>query len=357
MVSHHTRGEVGRDSLISRLPGERVTTYPRLCLALRSLILDEVSEDVCEDLLGLSQVVSEVRRRLSFHPVDRKAVFERVAGVDAGSQRVPLASRWFAVVTALVYQLPEARRYFPGPESVKLPYSLSGERFQEVVGLRREAKLFETAAGFLANRGGVDLLLVDGPLAFGNWWANKGEDRDRAALVSSINLLLDLCAEEGVAVAGVVKRATARYLIDYLGLREATQLPDAFILLQTMRPGERTGVFSPGEALRRTVRAAPFMDRISHPIHSFYMRSSPNGLAPPIRVDVPEYMLGRVDELAGHCYATAVRDGVPLALVRADEEARVTKRFVEGVYSELIPRLESRLGAPSLAAAVWGELS
>jgi hypothetical protein len=354
MLAHRTKNKKEPNSLISNLLRERATTYPRLCLALRSLILDEVSKDVQEDLLRLPQVVSAVKERITIHCVDRQIAYNRVAGVDAGSQRVPLASRWFAVIAALVYQLPNAERYFMKPEPIKLPYSFSSEKFHEIVSLRREAKLFETSASFLMNRGSADLVLVDGPLAFGNWWANKGEKQDRSALVSSINLLLNLCAEKGVSVAGVVKRANARYLINYLGLRQMTNLSDAFVLLQMLKPGERTEIFSPKEALKRAMRAAPFMDQIDHPIYSFYLRSSPNCLFPPIRIDIPEFMLDSVDALAGYCYSTAVHEGIPLAIVKADEEVRVTKNFVDEIYSELIPRLENRFGASSLAAREWG---
>ncbi|MFQ6064978.1 MAG: DNA double-strand break repair nuclease NurA [Candidatus Bathyarchaeia archaeon] len=355
MLAHRTQVKNEPNSLISNLLNRPATTYPRLCLALRNLIIDEVSTDAHEDFTRLPEIISEVKRQLAFYPVDRRIVYERVAGADAGSQRVPLASRWFAVITALVYQLPRARRYFTSPEAIKLPYNFSGERFHEVVSARRETKLFETSASFLMEDDSVDLMLIDGPLAFSNWWARKGEEQDRVALISAINHLLNLCADRGVAVAGIVKRATARYLIRYLGLQEKTSLPDAFVLLQTLKPGERTAVFSPRNALRKTVRAAPFMDRIDCPIYSFYIRTSQNRLLPPIRIDIPEFMLSHVDELAGYCHSTAVREGIPLPIVKADEEVRVTKKFVNEVYSELIPRLESRFG-PSLAAAIRGEL-
>ncbi len=354
-MSYRTQTRRENNSLISGSLRERKRTYPRLCLALRNLILDEVSKDVHEDFLKLPEVVSAVNESLALYSVDRKKAYGRVAGADAGSQRVPLASRWFAVIAALLYQLPNSHRYFTDPETIKLPYSYSGEKFHEIVSVRREAKLFETLAEFMMNHGNVDLILIDGPLAFGNWWSNKGEERDRFALISSVNLLLSLCALEDVAVAGVVKRATARYLIHYLGLQKRTSLSDAFVLLQTMKPGERTDVFSPREALKRAVRAAPFMDLIDHPIYSFYMRSSSNHLVPPIRIDIPGFMLDRVDELAGYCFSTAVRDGIPLPVVKADEEVRVTKRFVNEVYSELISRLENRFGS-SLTAGIWGEL-
>jgi hypothetical protein len=355
MLAHRNQVKNRPSSLISSLLKKRATTYPHLCLALRNLIIEEVSKDAHEDFTRLPQLISEIKRQLNFYSVDRKIVYKGVAGADAGSQRVPLASRWFAVITALIYQLPNARRYFTSPETIKLPYSFSGEKFHEIVSARRETKLFETSASFLMKDYGVDLMLIDGPLAFSNWWARKGEERDRLALISSINRLLNLCAEKGVAVAGVVKRATARYLIRYLGLQEKTSLPDAFVLLQTLKPGKRTAIFSPRSALRRTVRAAPFMDLIDCPIYSFYMRTSSSRLLPPIRIDIPGFMLSQVDELAGYCHSTAVRDGIPLPIVKADEEVRVTKKFVNEVYSELIPRLESRFG-PSLAAAIRGEL-
>ncbi|UCC33864.1 MAG: DNA double-strand break repair nuclease NurA [Candidatus Bathyarchaeota archaeon] len=317
--------------------------------------MNEVSNDAREDFAKLPEIISEVKRQLDFYPVSHNIVYRRVAGADAGSQRVPLASRWFAVMTALVYQMPNSCRYFTRPETIKLPYGFSSERFYEIVSVRRETKLFKTAVSFLANDNRVDLMLIDGPLAFSNWWVRKGEERERLALISSINLLLNRCAERGVAVAGIVKRATARYLVRYLGLQERTHLPDAFILLQALESGERTAIFSPRSALRRTTKTTPFMDLINWPIHSFYLRASSNPLLPPIRIDVPEFMLKQVNPLADYIRATAVRDGIPLAIVKADEEVRVTKRFVNEVYSELIPRLERRFGS-SLAASMRGEL-
>ncbi len=355
MMTHHAQFRKERVSLISGLLKKRSTTYPHLCLALRDLIMDEVFNDLKDDCFRLPQIVYTIRRRITFHPVARRAVYDRVAGVDAGSQRVPLASRWYAVIAALIFQLPNAKRFFTTPEAIKLPYSFSGEKFHEIVSLKRETKLFETSAKYLNNQGSVDLILVDGPLAFGNWWANKGEKQDRYALVSSINLLLNLCAEKGVAVAGVVKRATARYLINHLRLQQATSLSDAFILLQTLKPGERTDVFSPRDALKKNMRAAPFMDLIIPRIYSFYLRSSSNQLVPPIRVDIPEFMLNSVDTLASYCYSTAINDGIPLSLVKADEEVRVTKRFINEIYSELIHRFESHFGTSSPAAGIWGE--
>ncbi|NIP66596.1 DNA double-strand break repair nuclease NurA, partial [Candidatus Bathyarchaeota archaeon] len=320
MLDHRTQVRNKPNSLISGLLKRRPKTYPHLCLALRNLILHEASKDAHQDFTRLPEIISEVKDHLNFYSVDRETTYDRVAGVDAGSHRVPLASRWFAVITALIYQLPEAKRYFTAPEAIKLPYSVSSEKFQEIVSVRRETKLFETSARYLMKNEGLDLMLIDGPLAFSNWWIRKGGSQDRLALISSINLLLNLCAERGVAVAGVVKRVTARYLIRYLGLQEKTPLSDAFVLLQILKSGERTAVFSPRSSLKKTVRGAPFMDLLDCPIYSFYMRTCSDRLLPPVRLDVPAFMLNQVDKLAGYCYSTAVREGIPLPIVRADEE-------------------------------------
>ncbi len=328
--------------------------YPHLCLALRSLILDEVTKDTHKCILDLPMMLDRVKREIRFHRVLKRRVYDSVVGVDAGSQRVPLASYWFAVIAALAFKVPEAKRFFSTPESVKMSYDVSGDKFHEIVSVRRESLLFKTARKFLLEDS-ADLILVDGPLAFGNWWVMKGEERDREALIRSVNSFLRLCEKKKVAVAGVVKRATARYLVNELGIGRETSLSDAFLLLQTMGFGERTEIFSPSKILRKFFHKAPFMERIAYQIHSFYIRLSPNPLVSPVRIDIPEFMVDQVDDIAGYCLYSAVHDGIPLPIVKADEEVRITKRFVREVYSELVPRMERIFGSASLAAAIWGE--
>ena len=98
------------------------------------------------------------------------------------------------------------------------------------------------------------------------------------------------------------------------------------------------------------------MELLDNTILSFYIRSSPNPLLPPIRIDVPEFMLDSVDDLAAYCYSKAISNGIPLPVVMADEEVRVTKKFVDEIYSELIPRVATRFGNSSLVAREWGRV-
>jgi len=329
--------------------------HPNLCLAIRNLVLGEISSDVEEASPTVMKLASRMRRELAFAGMSKRESFRTVAGVDAGSQILPLASRRYAVVSALVYSLPSGSNFFLAPESLSFPYTLSGERFKGMVSVRREAKLYETACAYLEGHPGVQLVLVDGPLAFSNWWNMTGRRRDRQRLIDAVNRFLRLCMEENIVVAGVVKRPSARYLVHHLGLQDETDLPDAFLLLQALRPGERTEVFSPRAALRSVVSAASFMDAVGFPIHSFYGRFSREWSIPPVRIDLPAFSLGYLDEIADYCYWSGFWNGVPLPIVRADEEVHISKRFMGEIYTELVSYVGRRTGEVSHLAPCWGE--
>ncbi|MEM2876034.1 MAG: hypothetical protein QXL67_03675, partial [Candidatus Bathyarchaeia archaeon] len=107
---------------ISSLRKCRNPTYPHLCLALHDLILNEVTQDAHECVVNLPGIIDRVKREIQFHKVVKRCTYTEVVGVDAGSQRVPLASCWFAVVAALAFKIPDAKRFFGFPESIKLSY-------------------------------------------------------------------------------------------------------------------------------------------------------------------------------------------------------------------------------------------
>ena len=326
-----------------------------LGLAIRNLMLAEVSGDVDEESPAIRQLSAKIRQELAFLEMSKRNLFKTVAGADAGSQILPLASRRYAVISALVYSLPSGFRFFLAPESLSLPYTLSGERFNGTVSVRREAKLFETACAFIERYPSIQLVLVDGPLAFSNLWGMTGQRHDRQRLIDAVNRFLRLCMEEDIVVAGAVKRPSARYLVYHLELQDETDLPDAFLLLQALRPGERTEVFSPRAALRRAARATPFMDAVDCPIYSFYGRFSRDWFIPPIRIDLPAFSLGYLDEVADYCYWSGFWNGIPLPIIRADEEVRISKRFMGDIYTEIVSHVGRMTGEISHLAPYWGE--
>lgn len=345
------RWKLGAGDCVSKPP----TTNPSLRLAIRNLMLEEVSSDIDEDSPAIRRLITKIKRDISFLEMEKQSPFKSVAGADAGSQVLPLASRRYAVISALIYSFPPGSYFFLAPESLSLPYTLSSEGFKGVVSVRREAKLYETACTFIERRRRVQLVLVDGPLAFSNLWGMTGRSQDRQRLIDAVNRFLLLCMEEDIVVAGVVKRPSARYLVYHLELQDETDLPDAFLLLQALRPGERTEIFSPMTALRRAARSMPFMEAVKFPIYSFYGRFSSDWFIPPIRIDLPVFSLGYLEEVADYCFWSGLWNGVPLPILRADEEARISKQFMGDIYTEIVSRVGSSTGKISHIAPCWGE--
>ena len=337
---------------------ELVDSEPRaqsLSLSIRNLLLAEITGDVVAEAPLVKGLAERIRREMDVVRLRKREAFTYVAGADAGSQVIPLASRQYAVIGALVYSLPRGSRFYLPPESMCGPYSLGGGGFGGSVNLRREARLYETAREFLVRGGEVELMLVDGPLALSGWWGAAGSEAERRRLVDALNGLLRVCRDRGVTVAGVVKRPSARYLVHYLGLGAETDLSDSYLMHQTLEPGERTDIFSPRTALRMASRGSPMMDVVQEPVYGFYCRLTRGWDIPPIRVDLPAFCLGQVDDVADYCYSTSLWSGIPLPLVRADEEVKVSRHFIGDVYSEIVSRVGRETGDVSPLAPYWGE--
>ena len=328
-----------------------------LYLSMRDLLL----EDVCSDIGQISPIVhnlaSRIRAKVSLFKMNKQEAFTYVAGVDAGSQILPLASRRYAVISALVYSLPSGTKYYLEPESISFPYTSAGEKHLGVVNIRREAKLYETACSYIEEKGTVDLLLIDGPLYFSNWWKMAGKPTDRKRLIDAINDLVTLCQETDTVLAGIVKRPSARYLVYNLDLQHETDLPDSFLLHHTLKPGERTEVFSPRTAVRKAVRDTPFMDAIRCPIYSYYCKLSKDWSITPVRVDIPAFSLGHLEDIANYCYSTSFWNGIPLPILKADEEVKITKRFIKEVYGDMISRVSRETIGLEYLVPYWGERS
>jgi hypothetical protein len=232
---------------------------------------------------------------------------------------------------------------------------MDGEGFKSLVNIRREARLYETALRFVEERPSLKLLLIDGPLVFSNWWNKAGRVEDRRRLVDSVRKLLAICRDEGIIVTGIVKRPSARYLIYDLRLQGETNLHDSFLLLHVLRPGERTDIFSPRSALRKASKSSPVMDDIACPIYSFYGRFSKEWSIPPIRVDVPAYCLAFLEDIVDYCNYSSFWGGIPLAIVRADEEVRISRSFMSEIYADILNRASHEGLDVSHLAPYWGE--
>jgi hypothetical protein len=301
-----------------------------LPLIIRKLLLDEITTDIVKKTPKVEELSLKIRKEINIHTLNKKEAFTFITGVDAGSQIIPLASRQYAVISALAFSLPNGNKYFHLPESISENYVYGVDRFPGKVN-------------------------VDGPLALSNQWQRMGKEIDRQRLINAIQRLFKRCKEKNIVIAGVVKRPSARYLIYYLGLHKETDLSDSYIMLQTLNPGERTDVFSPQIAMRIATRSSPFIDALDTQIYSFYSRLSKEWSLPPIRIDVPAYSLSYIDEIANYCYSTSLWNGIPLAILKADEEVKISKRFINDVYSEIISKVSKSNVDVSFLAPYWGE--
>ena len=97
------------------------------------------------------------------------------------------------------------------------------------------------------------------------------------------------------------------------------------------------------------------MDAISFPIYSFYGRFSKEWSIPPIRVDLPAYCLAFLDEIVDYCNYSSFWGGIPLAIIRADEEVRISKSFMSEIYADMINEASYQNWDVSHLAPYWGE--
>ncbi len=329
--------------------------FQSLRLSMRDLLLKEVACNIISEQPEITSLAEKIRSETPIYPMSKHEEFRKVVGVDAGSQILPLASRRYAVISALAYSLPIGSRFFLQPELMMISNTISSKMFEATINLRREAKLYETAIKFLEKTPEIELILVDGPLCFSDWWKLNCGHKDQQRLIDGVNNLLKICRDLDVVVAGIVKRPSARYFIYHMKMQAETALPDSSILLQTLYPGERTDIFSPRAAMQQANRSSDFMDALQVPVYSFYGRMNKEWSIPPVRIDIPAHCLSSLDDIADYCYASSMYNGIPLPIMKADEAVKITRGFVAEVYGEILSKVSRSTGEVRGLAPYWGE--
>ena len=98
-----------------------------------------------------------------------------------------------------------------------------------------------------------------------------------------------------------------------------------------------------------------FLDAFGHPIYSFYIRLCQDWSIQPARIDLPAFSLGNLNDVADYCYCSSVWKGIPLPIVRADEEVKISKSFIGEVYRDIVNKIGRLYGDVSYLAPYWGE--
>jgi len=284
------------------------------------------------------------------------------AAADGGSVVYSLSSASFGVAVAISLQLRVGGSVARGPARSEVvpedPFeavTLTPQEVDLVLSPLREAMVAEAA--LTAVRGGLgerpDLLILDGPLIPPKpvWLARRASGHSELAAravsryLEAHSRLIRASRKEGVTLVGFVKRPRAHYLSALAGVEEAA-LSDSAVASEVLR---RVGQMAPGEPITLREGELELMlggearSSIEPGSISFaFLRTSRR--RPPYRVDfgpIHEPFGGPAD-VASYLVATADADGIPIAVVKADESVKVTRRVARDAYLESMRRMLAR---------------
>lgn len=321
---------------------ERVYTYSEIVARLRRKLL-EYFGGIAESLRGEDLVGAKLA---SIKPGSCMAcqggVFERIGVVDGGSGVIALNVGYVGIVSAVgvviennrvvervvvePYVIPE------DPGELYLFESLS--LVESVIDKAREALVFETAKRVVERD--VDLLVVDGPLVPYGALAkivteSTAEKRAWLKYKKAVLELYEQVSRLGTYAVGFVKRPRSRYIARLYGLKGF----DHVLLSRILRPGEYfpsppidLGAYS---HLFHEPEVAEIISEMRPRVTYLRLTSS----TPPSRVDLSSSVLDHGVVLA-YIFGTRTREGMPFVIMKADEEAKITRKLIKELYDDVL---------------------
>ncbi|MBX5327488.1 MAG: DNA double-strand break repair nuclease NurA [Candidatus Bathyarchaeia archaeon] len=172
------------------------------------------------------------------------------------------------------------------------------------------------------------LLLNYGLLPFNS--PSEAYNRDfNAALTSAINMLY-ACYKSSIPIVGFVKRTQRTTLCESFG---APQMRDTALLDLILRKGQYT-LPEPEpmkgfvvESYKKKAETMQIPPQDIAKITNFYSVYIRTGLTTPYRLELPEFCLDRLEEIATILYKTSEEDGLPFAITEADHLTRITSNL------------------------------
>jgi hypothetical protein len=148
-------------------------------------------------------------------------------------------------------------------------------------------------------------------------------------LTSAIRMLY-ACYKRGIPIVGFVRRTEKTSLCQSFG---TSQVRDTALLDLILHRGQCTTAESnpiSGLVIDSCKKKAEEM-HIPHEdiprITNFYSAYIRTGLAPPFRLELPEFCLDRINALSTILYTTSEEDGLPFAIREADHLTRITSNL------------------------------
>lgn len=346
-----------REQYFSLFAGpEPETIHPNLYQKLIDNGTDQILRQlkkINEQRRELLKTVKDKIRVKQLEPDENLAKTTRIIASDAGNNGVDLRSA-FAPLYASTAIAVEGWRIVDEPICKVGESALWSDEFRAK---SRESLLtakiqFEITAEALIKWAPkyavVDgtLLLNYGLLPFND--PSEAYNRDfNVALTSAINLLY-ACYKGDIPIVGFVKRTQRTTLCEGFG---APQMRDTALLDLILRKGQYTlpetepmkGLVV--ESYKKKAEAMQFSPQDVAKITNFYSVYIRTGLTTPYRLEMPEYCLDQLQEIATILYTTSEEDGLPFAITEADNLTRITNNLSNirtlMLYSKALDLVES----------------
>jgi len=349
---------------------EWISARPELYKELRRKALDALSSITSEAQKQLENVEKDVGEKVRLSPVKRLAALNELGVVasDASSHSFPLLLSRVTLMSGIAIELPLKGKASILSEVLVEKASMPEPEFRFIESAKRESMLPLSAIHHLVTKAddGIKLMLIDGPLSISQWykevWRSEKVKESVNELIGVKNNLMRICEKRGLLLLGVVKSGRSMYFHNYFDFLD--EFTDQFVFHNVLKYGYRTESISVKEAVKKWKPAAKheelLINMLKYDIRAFYIKTSDNPLTPPIRVEYPEYLQEKEDDIASYVLSTAVLsndrefDGLPKAQCIAHMECRITKKLMEEIFKEQLYRTTSRTRIQSILATTRG---
>jgi len=328
---------------------------------LHRQIYQLVVDDIPKAVLTYADMV-RVRRKLLeevskvIEPINVKKLTTkeisgfRIAGADGGGNGKELEGFYFGIAGAIAYTSTGLE------EEDEMPISFGTSLLwdDEFDPGRRAAAIRDRFMYDVAKRAVLerkpDLLLLDGPMIPNAGYIPHSDDSDAYKddyenMMDSLFSLLDLIKKEhekrGMLLACVVKRVRSTRYSVILNLPKPIR--DSAILNPILKIGQRTTLIDAAEG-RMLKEVFPTQHRR---VKQFFLKSSRMS---PIRVEIPEWLSDKVDDIASLVYSTSdPLTGIPFHILRADALTRVNIPTTDLTYTRFMSHVMDKVKSGELA--------
>ncbi len=215
-----------------------------------------------------------------------------------------------------------------------LLYFESTDKLMSVTDKLREATVFEQAVKAIEKHE-PELAIIDGPLVpYGPISRFKGpleyEEKAYNKYVTALKKLHATAEEKNIPLIGFVKRPMSSYLFKSLG---EGFIIDHIILNKFLKPTEFTP--SPPQPIPLENIHDEELREIAREMKLRYTYFKTTSTMPPFRIDFSK-TVGNPEEIIAYLYHTKTRDGIPVAIMKADEETKMTKNIIRELYQDAL---------------------